>query len=305
MKRIGYKRIGVLAGGPSSEREISIKSGRAVYEALKREGCDAIFIDVNENIEDLKATLDDEKIGIAFIALHGRFGEDGTIQKFLEGLRLPYTGSGPEASRLALDKLASKEIFKRKNINIPPYRTFRKGEKIDIDGLGLPVVVKPRSEGSSIGLSIVRERRDLKKSVDKAFEYSDIIIVEKYIKGREITVGILNGRPLCVIQIKPGTDFYDYDAKYLSPETTYLVPAPIEKRIYEKSQLLGRKAHLALRCRGFSRVDMILGDDDEIYVLEVNTIPGLTSRSLLPKAAEHEGISFGDLCKRIVELALR
>ena len=302
---IKNKKIGVLAGGLSSERDISLKSGMAVYEALKSDGCNVVFIDVDKDLDSLAAKLKNEGIDVAFIALHGRFGEDGTVQKFLEEQGISYTGSGPEASQLALDKLASKKIFAEHKIKIPPYKTFKKGQRIQIDEFSLPYVVKPRHEGSSIGMSIVREKKKLKNAVDKAYMYDDIIIVEKYVKGNEITVGILDDEPLCVIQIVPGSEFYDYEAKYTRPDTKYLVPAPIKKSIYEKSRKLAKKAYAALNCRGFSRVDMIWADNDEIYVLEVNTIPGLTSRSLLPKAAEHAGMSFSQLCKRIVQLALR
>ena len=302
---IKNKKIGVLAGGPSSERDISLKSGEAVYEALKSDGCNVVFIDVDKGLDGLASKLQKERIDVAFIALHGRFGEDGTVQKFLEGQGISYTGSGPEASQLALDKLTSKKIFTEYKIKIPPYRTFTKGQRIQIDEFGLPYVVKPRYEGSSIGLSIVREEKKLKNAVDKAYIHDNIIIIEKYVKGDEITVGILDDEPLCVIQIVPASEFYDYEAKYTRPDTKYLVPAPIEKGVYEKSRKLAKTAYTALRCRGFSRVDMILDDSNEIYVLEVNTIPGLTSRSLLPKAAEHAGIGFNELCRKIIELALK
>jgi len=302
---IKSKKIGVLAGGPSSEREISLTSGEAVYNALKEEGCDVALIDVDENSDELKATFKNKKINFAFIALHGRFGEDGTIQRFLEKLAIPYTGSGPEASHLALDKLASKEIFEKNKIDIPSYKIIKSREKIETDDFNFPFVVKPRYEGSSIGLSVIREKKDMAGALEKARKYSDTVIVEEYIKGHEITVGILNNEPLCVIQVEPGGEFYDYEAKYSRSDTRYLVPAPIKKEDYKKSQEIGKRAHMALNCKAFSRVDMILGDNGKVYVLEVNTIPGLTSRSLLPKAAEQAGISFNQLCRRIAELALQ
>lgn len=304
MTDIRSKRIGVLAGGPSSEREISLQSGGSVCQALKEEGYNAIFIDVLGDVCDLRRALDKEKVEVVFIALHGRFGEDGTVQRALEEMSIPYTGSGPRASMLALDKLASKRIFAEKNINTPAYKAFRQGQEIDEDSLDLPVVIKPRREGSSIGLSVVKTKDELKDALEAAYRYDDMIIIEKRIEGNEITVGILDDEPLCAIQVVPGGEFYDYEAKYKSPDTAYLVPAPLEAGLSRAGQLLSKKAHAALGCRGFSRVDMILGDDGEFFVLEVNTIPGLTSRSLLPKAAQHAGISFNRLCEKVVSMAL-
>ncbi len=295
-------KIGVLAGGPSSEREISLKSGKAVYNALREGGLNAIFIDVCDNIQE---ELNKIKTDVVFILLHGGAGEDGTVQKMLEDLKIPYTGSGPEASRLAMDKLASRIIFERIGIDVPKYKVLQNGKDSGIDGLNTPLVIKPQKEGSSVGLSIVSDLKDLDSALDKAFSYGENILVEEFIKGREITVGVLDEEPLPVVEIKTENGCYDYRAKYESPKTEYLVPALIEQRYFRKAQGLGLKAYQALGCRSFSRVDMILGDDGKIYVLEVNTIPGLTSRSLLPKAAEAAGIDFCNLCKKILEGALR
>lgn len=300
IKRFG--KIGVLAGGPSSEREISLKSGEAVYKALRKSGLNSIFIDVHDRIEEdiKKAGVD-----IVFIALHGGFGEDGTVQKLLEGFGIPYTGSGPEASRLALDKLASRMIFRNVGIDVPKYKVFKRRDRLKIDDLNMPIIVKPQREGSSVGLSRVFDLKDLDKAVRKAFSYGNKILIEEFIKGRELTVGILDDKPLPVIEIVPKRGFYDYYAKYESPDTKYLVPATIRKRFFIKAQKIGERAHKVLGCRFFSRVDMILDDDGKIYVLEVNTIPGLTSRSLLPKAAEAAGIDFNNLCKEILKGAVR
>ncbi|MBI5123822.1 MAG: D-alanine--D-alanine ligase, partial [Candidatus Omnitrophica bacterium] len=240
------------------------------------------------------------------IALHGRFGEDGTVQKMLEEARIPYTGSGPEASRLALDKIASKKRFIEKNIPIPKYTVFKKG-RFSIDdahSVGYPLVVKPQSEGSSIGLSVVKEKKFLREAADKAFQYGDNIIVEEYISGRELTVGILGDKALPVIEIVARDHVYDYEAKYKAQDTRYLVPAPISDEAREKAHLLGLAAHNALDCSSFSRVDMILDNSGRIFVLEVNTIPGMTERSLLPKAAAAIGLPFGELCVKILENAL-
>jgi D-alanine-D-alanine ligase len=296
--------VGVLAGGPSNERDISLKSGKAVYNALISEGIDAIFIDVYDNIHDI---IKNNKIDVAFIALHGRFGEDGTVQRILESAGIPYTGSGPNASRIALDKIASKEIFKTRNIPTPEYVVLEKiGFSIkDAAGLGLPLVVKPQFEGSSIGLSVVKEEKDLKWAIDKAFEFGPKALLEKYVEGRELTVGILDDKALPVIEIVPKDRVYDYKAKYSDPNTQYLVPAPINEDAFVRAKELGLKAHTGLGCRGFSRVDMMMDKDGNIFVLEVNTIPGMTERSLLPKAASAIGLNFSKLCIKLIENALK
>lgn len=306
MSAIKSKKIGILAGGPSSEREISLASGKAVHNALSELGYDVVFIDVeSDDMQNLKISLSRNSVDFAFIALHGRFGEDGTIQKFLESLKIPYTGSGPESSKAAMDKIASKEVFARCNISNPPYKVFKKGDKLEIDNVEVPIVVKPQHEGSSIGLSIVKELKDLDAAIQKALKYGDNAILEKYIKGREITVGILDETPLCAIEIVPGSEFYDYQAKYIRPDTKYLIPAPIKKSESDEAMRLALLAHKALGCRGFSRVDMMLDESSNIYILEVNTIPGLTTRSLLPKSAQYVGLSFNDLCIKMIDMALK
>jgi D-alanine-D-alanine ligase len=294
------RKVGVLAGGPSSEREISLMSGEAVYNALLSNGVDPVFIDVDSlgTIEDVIKKTGVEKI---FITLHGGAGEDGTIQNILKNMNVPYTGSDPESSKLAMDKLASKAVFEAAGIRVPKYKVFKKGEEIDLSGLGPPVVVKPQHEGSSVGLSIVLRPADIKTAAGKAFTYGRKILVEEFIRGRELTVGILDDRPLPVVEIVPERGCYDYYAKYESANTQYLVPAPISDADYSKAQDTALRAHKALNCRSFSRVDMMLGDDGDIYVLEANTIPGLTSRSLLPKAACAMGIDFCELCKKILD----
>ncbi len=298
-----FGRVGVLAGGPSNERDISLRSGKAVHNALLEEGLDAILLDVKDNVREI---VEKSRIDVAFIALHGRFGEDGTIQKMLEDADIPYTGSGVEASRLALDKIASKEAFLRQGIPVPRYVVFEKGRfNIDeTDKLGYPIVVKPQLEGSSIGLSIVSEKKLLKEAADKAFQYGGRIILEEYIRGRELTVGILDDKALPVIEIVTKSHLYDYSAKYKDPSTQYLVPAPIDRVSYENARQLGSAAHSALGCSSFSRVDMMMDNLRKILVLEVNTIPGMTERSLLPKAAAATGLRFGELCVKILENAL-
>lgn len=299
-----FGRIGVLAGGPSSEKEISLKSGKAVYGALLRKECDTIFLDVWENIYDI---IKNNRIDVAFITLHGRFGEDGTVQKILEGLGIPYTGSGPEASMLALDKIASKEIFKQNKIPTPRHTVLEKNSFAleDIHPFSLPIVIKPQLEGSSIGLSVVKELAALDGAINEAFQYGSKIILEEYIDGRELTVGILNDEPLPVIEIIPKREVYDYTAKYNDPETKYLVPARIDEELSRKAKELGLRSHMALGCRSYSRVDMMMDRSSNIFVLEVNTIPGMTERSLLPKAAQASGLDFDDLCIKLIENALQ
>lgn len=298
-----YGKVAVLAGGPSSERAISIKSGRAVYKALKEAGCNAEWVSLDGCA--FKNLLKKISPDIAFLALHGRFGEDGTVQKILEEISIPYTGSGVIASRSALDKIESKRIFQKNGIAIPPYKVFDKNTIKNAKDLSFPLIVKPRNEGSSIGLSLARDEKGFKSACKEAFKYSKNIIIEQFIKGREITVGILDDTALPVVEIIPDRDFYDFYAKYRDKKTRYVVPAPLPKDIYENAQKLGLAAHMALKCKDFSRVDMILGQDGKIFVLEVNTIPGLMARSLLPKAASAAGITFNDLCMKFLHLALK
>ena len=311
---MNFGRVGVLAGGPSSEREISLRSGKAVYDALIREGVNVFFVDVRDNIYDI---IKSEKMDVAFLALHGKFGEDGTIQKILDTEGIRYTGSGARASELALDKIASKEAFIKNGIPTPGYSIVDKDCFPDPDrtcslhalsesgNLKFPLVVKPQFEGSSIGLSVVKEKEALKPALDKAFEYGPKALLEEYVSGRELTVGILNDEPLPVIEIVPRQHLYDYKAKYSDPDTQYLVPAPISGRATELARSLGLRSHTALGCRSFSRTDMMMDSSGSIFVLEVNTIPGMTERSLLPKAAAAIGVNFGKLCVKLIEDAIR
>ncbi|KPK40836.1 MAG: hypothetical protein AMJ78_06770 [Omnitrophica WOR_2 bacterium SM23_29] len=294
-----FGRIGILMGGPSAERDVSLRSGKAVLDALLSKGYDAKPIELfMPTKEDLKS-LD---IDVAFIALHGSFGEDGQLQSMLEELNIPYTGSRVDASRLAMDKIASRNIFQRNHLTIPNYEVFRNGASPNLK-FKMPVVVKPSAQGSSVGLTIVDRKEELKSAMDRAFEFGEEIIIEEYIEGKEITVGILEDRALPVIQIAPKRRFYDYVAKYTAGVTEYLVPAPISKAESEPAQEVGLRAHKSLGCRSFSRVDMILNRQGVSVVLEVNTIPGLTQLSLLPKAAKVAGIDFPELCEKMLESA--
>ncbi|MBM3249253.1 MAG: D-alanine--D-alanine ligase [Candidatus Omnitrophica bacterium] len=304
-QRTDFGRIGVLMGGPSSEREISLKSGHAVEEALKGLGLDVTGIDIkSEDPESNKRLLRDHGINCAFLALHGRFGEDGAIQEILESLGLPYTGSGVKASRLAMDKIASLEIFRRAGLDVPRFEVVEKNKRPGFNsGLRLPLVIKPATHGSSIGLSIVEKREDLPQALDEAFIYDGRAVVQEYISGRELTVGILEEKALPVIEIIPKTGFFDFQAKYQAGMTEYVVPAKLSDKDAERAQEAALHAHKLLGCFGCSRVDIILSGDSVPYILEINTIPGMTSTSLLPKAAKVTGIDFGGLCLRLLAIA--
>lgn len=302
-----FGKIGILMGGPSSERDISLKSGQAVYDNLKGAGFDVVAIDiVTDNILANKKLIRSHNINCAFVALHGRFGEDGQVQKLLDALKMPYTGSGVKASRLAIDKIASRYIFEKNKLNVPKYKILKRAKHAKdytLKGFKLPLVIKPATHGSSIGLSIIDKKSDFKKAVDIAFSFDRNIIIEEYISGREITVGILEDKALPVIEIVPKNRFFDFEAKYHSGMTEYIVPAQIGISLAKKSQKAALSAHRLLGCFGCSRVDIILDKDNTPFVLEVNTIPGLTSTSLLPKAAKVKGIDFTKLCVKLLRLA--
>ncbi|MBN1405426.1 MAG: D-alanine--D-alanine ligase [Candidatus Omnitrophica bacterium] len=291
-------RVAVLLGGRSSERDVSIKSGTAVFEALKGAGVDAVCIDVSD---DPVKQIRDEKADVAFIALHGKFGEDGTLQAMLDRENIPYTGSGPKASRLAMDKLASRQIFEKSGVPVPKYIVMKMGAAPYFSDLSFPVVVKPNKEGSSIGLTIVSDKKDLDKALKQAFLYDDDVLVEQLIEGEDLTVGILDDNALPVIHIKPKSGIYDYKSKYTQGMTEYVVPADINETNAREAQRLGLLAHKLLGCRCFSRVDIMLSKRGAMKVLEVNTIPGLTATSLLPKAAKAAGIDFARMCLIMIE----
>lgn len=302
-----FGRIGVLMGGPSTERDISFKSGKAVYDGLKAEGLNVVPVDIiSDNPEDNKRKLRSLKLDIAFIALHGTFGEDGGIQSILEDLKIPFTGSGVMASKLAMDKAISRVVFELEGLLVPKgqllHRLGYRGKDFYCNRLSFPVVVKPVSNGSSIGLSIVQNKRRINKAIELAFSYDERVIIEEYVRGREITVGIVDNSPLPIVEVVPKKYFYDFDAKYKPGLTDYLVPANFSKKITKKIQSVALCAHQVLGCAGFSRVDMIW-KDGRAYILEVNTIPGFTETSLLPKASAARGIGFNQLCVKLLELA--
>jgi D-alanine-D-alanine ligase len=295
------KKIGVLMGGMSRERDISLKTGKAVAKALTTKGYQAQPIDVNPRIAE---TLSKEKIDCAFLALHGKFGEDGTIQGMFELLRIPYTGSGVLASALALHKVMAKRIFHYEKISTPMFdvlhaKDVKKETQREIS-LPLPVVVKPAREGSTIGVSIVMKEKQWIPALKKAGQYDEEILVEEFINGKEITVGILEDLPLPIIEIAPKSGFYDFHSKYTKGETEYIIPARMPREKYLTAQDLSLRAFRALGCSGVARVDLMLDERNNPFVLEVNTMPGMTETSLLPKAANYAGIAFEELAERIL-----
>ncbi len=307
-------RVSVVMGGPSAEHAISLKSGQGVVAALAHRGWPVAPVviphDITIEAASLSVRLALERSGadVVFIALHGPFGEDGTIQQICEDLHLAYSGSGPQASRLGLDKVESRKRFEQHGLAVPRWRLLDpqdEGGIIDaITRLGFPVVVKPTNQGSSLGVSLAANHGQLQEAVAEAARYDARILLEEFVRGREMTVGIVGQEPLPVVEIKPAEPFFDYTAKYTPGRTTYLVPAPLEEGLTRRVQAAGRRAHEALGCRHFSRADLIMRDGGEPVVLEVNTIPGLTATSLLPKAAACVGLSYDALCERLVLMAI-
>jgi D-alanine-D-alanine ligase len=305
MTLVTTKKIGVLLGGLSSEREVSLASGNAILEALKEKGYHAVAIDVGR---DAAIRIHELGIDLAFIALHGKFGEDGAIQGMLEMMGIPFTGSGILASAVGMNKTVSKQVFRSRGLDVGPYEVIHTGEaeriaKV-IDQIRYPVVIKPHSEGSSVGVSLVFKKEDVARAVELAFQYGREILVEKFIKGKEVQVGILGDRALGAIEIVPKRAFYDYAAKYEQGMSDHFFPARIPEAVYNKTLEAGLAAHRAIGCRGYSRVDFIIDEKGVPYILEVNTLPGMTATSLLPEIARGVGISFPDLVEEILRLAL-
>lgn len=291
-------RVGVLAGGESPERKISLRSGKAVYSAIRRLGLRPLKIDPARRAL-FAARL--KEIDLAFIALHGRGGEDGILQRRLEKRKLSYVGSGPLGCRLSFDKAQSKKVFLKHRIPTPPFCLVGKGNwEKRLFNFPAPMVLKPLKDGSSLGVFFVHDPKKDAPKIRKAVLKYGTLLAEKRIEGREFTVGILGSRALPVIELRPKRDFYDYRAKYTKGMTDYLVPAPVSRRLREKLQGIGLRVHKALGLRDFSRVDIMLGRDGKPYVLEANAIPGFTELSLLPKAAGAAGICFDELCLRLL-----
>ena len=327
-------RIALLLGGTSPERAVSKSTGKSVYNALQNMGYPTIIIDPAygdeqpENIELYFAEEDYrpitnpnyikalslnvwEKIDLAFLALHGKWGEDGTIQSMLELKEIKYTGSKVLSSALAMDKIKSKILFDHHRVRTPKWIAVKNGEiKSDYvvdrikNELGFPVVIKPNDQGSTVGLTICHKESEVDAALILAYEYSERVLVEEYIPGRELTVAIINNEPLPVLEIKPKHGIYDYECKYTSGMSEYIVPAPLPEIVFQELQVMAVQAFKALRCEGYARVDFRLNPENLPYTLEVNTLPGMTSLSLVPKMANAAGISFEELVEIIINLSL-
>jgi D-alanine-D-alanine ligase len=296
-------------GGSSGEREVSLRSGAAVADALEARGHDVVRVTLGDDFgAELGATLARGRIDVAVLALHGRLGEDGCVQGLLELARIPYTGSSVLASALAMDKLKAKELFRLHNVPTPPYYTV--DADADLAGLeaihgsfGFPVVVKPRGEGSSLGVTKAATMAELARAIESALELDDTAIVERFVAGTEVNVGILDGQVLGAIEIVPKNGMYDYEAKYTPGMTEYFMPARLSPTRYRGVLNLAERAARALGVSGACRVDLLMTSGENEYVLEVNTLPGMTQTSLLPKIASAAGYSFADLCEAILERA--
>ena len=298
----GFGKVAVLLGGKSAEREVSLKSGGMVLAALRKKGVDAHPFDPKE--KDL-LELVKERFQRVFIALHGGFGEDGTVQGVLEWLGIPYTGSGVLASALAMDKVRTKRLWAAEGLPTAPYEVLGKDTNLKAVAkkLGVPLFVKPASEGSSVGMTKVKKAGDLEEAYALAVNYDPVVIAEKFIDGAELTVAILGERVLPIIRFETPREFYDYEAKYIANDTRYLIPCGVAEKKEKELQAICLKAFRSLGCRGWGRVDLMLDKRGRPYLLEVNTSPGMTDHSLVPMAARAVGISYEDLCVQVLERA--
>lgn len=295
------KRVGVIMGGPSAEREVSLQSGAGALAALQDKGYTAVPIDWQRLDENLGERLRQEAVDVAWIALHGTYGEDGCAQGLLECYGIPYTGSGVLASSVAMDKIATRRVLDQESIESPRWRRYHGAA--DVARIGYPLVVKPTAEGSSVGITIVKQESELQAALERARRYPSPILLEEYVRGRELSVAILDDAALGDVEIRPATEFYDYEAKYVRDDTEYLVPAPLGAAERAAMHDLAVRAHRALGCAGATRVDLILAPNGRAVCLEINTLPGMTSHSLLPKIAAHRGIDYPTLVERILDSA--
>ncbi len=306
-KRQVRRRVGVVMGGSSGERDVSLRSGAAVADALEARGHEVVRITLADDFgADLGAMIRRARIDVAFLALHGRHGEDGCVQGLFELLRIPYTGSSVLASALAMDKLKAKEMFRLHNVPTPPYYTVAATDDLaDLEAMhgsfGFPVIVKPRGEGSSLGVTKAESLPELARALESALTFDETAIVERFVAATEINVGILDGRVLGAIEIAPKKGLYDYEAKYTPGMTEYFMPARIPPTRYRGVCNLAERAARALGCTGAVRVDLLVTSGENEYVLEVNTLPGMTQTSLLPKIAGAAGYDFGRLCEAILD----
>jgi D-alanine-D-alanine ligase len=301
MKKDLPKKIAVLMGGPGSERDVSLATGRGVSKALRSLGVDVVDVDVRDETFSLPKDVD-----LAFLTIHGTFGEDGQLQKILEDRGVAYTGDGVEESRTAFDKLLTKEKFRDHNVVTPEWEVIDVGQRPKIS---VPLVLKPPCQGSTVGVVIVKNESELESAMAEAGKYDRKLLVEKFVSGRELTIGILGDQALPILEIIPKGGFYDFNTKYpfLNPQAgasaEHVCPAKIDAAKTKKIQELALQAFRALGLAVYARVDVILSETGDPFVLEANTIPGMTETSLLPEAAAAAGINYGDLCLRIIELS--
>jgi len=293
-----FGKVAVLMGGTSNERDISLESGEAVLDALHRKKVAAIAIDPKkDNLEQL------ESFNRAFICLHGKGGEDGEIQIFLEGINVPYTGSGILSSSLGMDKFKSKTIWNSKNISTPDFMQVNHADdfKEAFNFCGLPFFIKPANSGSSIGIAIINNEKDFILAFEEAYKIDKVVIVESFVVGNEYTIPIIHNKPFPIVEIKSKTEFYDYEAKYLRGDTEFICPADIALPLVEDINKLCINAFNAIGCDGWGRVDFIIDKNKKIHIIEINTVPGMTSHSLVPMSARYAGVEFDDLVMMILE----
>ena len=302
MTRQDYGKVAVLLGGRSAEREISLKSGHAVLDALRSKGVDAHPFDPAE--QSMEALLQ-QQFDRVYVSLHGRYGEDGTVQGALELMDLPYTGSGVLASALAMDKWRTKLIWQAVGICSPRSIVLNDESNLDavVSELGLPLIVKPAREGSTIGLTKIKQEKDLLPAYQLAAKYDLLVLAEEFISGKELTVGILGEMPLPLVRIEVAGELYDYQAKYFSDDTQYFCPSGLPGDEEQAIQAKALQAYQVLGCKGWGRIDLILDSTGVPYFLEANTSPGMTSHSLVPMAAKEAGITFEDLVLKILALS--
>ncbi len=301
MESNNYGKVAVLMGGISNERDISLESGAAVLAALSRKNIIAKSIDPkNDDLNQLK------NFSRAFICLHGKDGEDGKIQDFLEGIAIPYTGSGVASSNIGMDKFKSKTIWKTENINTPNFLQVDNVNDFEraVNLCGLPFFIKPANSGSSIGIAKVNNKKEFILAFEKAYKIDNIVIVESFISGTEYTLPIILNKPYPIIEIRTKTDFYDYEAKYLRDDTEFIRPTDISIVELENINKICMNAFEAIHCKGWGRVDFIVDKNDDIYIIEINTVPGMTNHSLVPISAKYAGVKFDDLVILILETSI-
>jgi D-alanine-D-alanine ligase len=298
-----FGRVAVLMGGRSAEREISLKSGRAVFAAMQTLAIDAVAIDVDQNVSE---RLRQETFDRAFIILHGRGGEDGEIQGVLQSLQIPYTGSGITGAVLSMNKRLSKQIWQSQGLPTPKYVRLNRHSNTEqiVEELGLPIVIKPVNEGSSIGMSKVTSAEALHQAINLAFDYDDEVIAEQWVHGAEFTVSILNGKALPVIRLTTPREFYDFEAKYLADSTEYLCPCGLAEDDERRCQQLAISAFNTLNMSDWGRIDVMADQQGDFYLLEANSVPGMTDHSLVPMAARQAGISFENLVAQVLQSSL-